>query len=83
MSGINDLHDLILAGTQVSDIGLEKLKRFNLVSLDLTSTKVTDAGLVHLRGMTRLQELNLVGTQVTDAGVADLQKALPKVLIRR
>ena len=40
-------------------------------------TKITDAGLVHLKGMTGLSMLLLQGTKVTDAGVADLQKALP------
>jgi internalin A len=49
--------------------------------LDLSSTQVTDAGLVHLHGLTRLQDLNLGRTQVTDAGVAELKKALPNVSI--
>ena len=48
-----------------------------LQTLGLMDTKVTDAGLVHLTGLTNLQELGLGSTKVTDAGVADLQKALP------
>ena len=40
-------------------------------------TKITDAGLVYLKGLTNLQYLNLGFTKITDAGVADLQKALP------
>jgi hypothetical protein len=43
----------------------------------------TDAGLAHLKGLTRLTNLNLAGTGVTDAGVQDLQEALPKVRIIR
>ena len=41
------------------------------------SNKITDAGLVHLKGLTKLKELDLYGTNITDAGVTDLQKALP------
>ena len=48
-----------------------------VVALNLNLTQITDAGLVHLKGLTGLQTLGLRGTQVTDQGVADLQKALP------
>jgi len=34
---------------------------------------VTDAGLVHLKSLTSLQELNLHNTQVTDAGLEYLK----------
>jgi hypothetical protein len=43
---------------------------------------VTDAGLEHLKNLTRLKELDLYDTKVTAAGVAELQKALPKCQIR-
>jgi len=43
--------------------------------------QVTDAGLVHLKGLTNLETLVLDETQVTSAGVAELQKALPKCKI--
>jgi Leucine-rich repeat (LRR) protein len=49
----------------------------NLKELDLTSTKVTDAGLVHLKGLTNLRHLVLEDTQVTDAGLAAMQQTLP------
>ena len=39
----------------------------------IASTKVTDAGLVHLKGMTNLQWVNLWQTQVTDAGLMRLK----------
>ena len=50
---------------QVVEIGLSNNK------------KATDAGLVHLKGLTGLQTLALRGTKITDAGVVDLRKALP------
>ena len=40
-------------------------------------------GLVHLKGLTNLQELSLYYTKVTDAGVADLQKSLPNCEIQK
>ena len=43
-----------------------------LVGVNLTSTKITDAGLVHLAGLTSLQELILRNTQITDPGLVQL-----------
>ncbi len=39
----------------------------------LQAPNVTDAGLVHLKGLTSLQSLNLTYTQVTDAGLVHLK----------
>ncbi len=44
-----------------------------IVGVNLTSTKITDAGLVHLQGLTSLQELILRNTQITDAGLVHLE----------
>ena len=52
-------------------------------ALNLSGWKITDAGLVHLKGLTKLETLSLNFTKVTDAGVADLQKALPNCKISR
>jgi internalin A len=49
--------------------------------LTVSDTKVTDSGLVHLKGLTKLLELDLRKTKVTTAGVADLQKAIPNCKI--
>ena len=38
----------------------------------LSGTEVTDAGLVHLAGLTALERLYLRGTQITNAGLAHL-----------
>jgi Leucine-rich repeat (LRR) protein len=37
-------------------------------------TKITDAGLKHLRTLTKLKTLNLSGTEVTDAGLTELRE---------
>ncbi len=46
-------------------------------------TNVTDAGLVHLKGLTNLRDLSVRETGVTDAGVRELRLALPKTKIVR
>jgi len=46
--------------------------------LVLMDTSITDAGLRHLRALTKLSRLDLEGTRVTEAGVAELQRALPQ-----
>jgi internalin A len=47
------------------------------------SCDVSDAGLVHLKGLTNLTTLNLERSQVTAAGVAELKKSLPDANISR
>ena len=44
-----------------------------LQSLQLMGSKVSDAGLQHLKGLTQLQRLDLDGTQVSDAGLNHLK----------
>ena len=39
----------------------------------LSQTKVTDAGLEHLKGLTQLQTLSLSQTKVTDSGLESLE----------
>ena len=51
--------------------------------LSISGTKVTDAGLKELAGLTSLQTLVLNDTEVTDAGIAELRKALPDCRIIR
>jgi hypothetical protein len=55
----------------------------NLQILDLRETRVTDAGLVHLKGLTSLQAVYLDVTEVSDAGVADLQLSSPGLTIEK
>jgi len=48
-------------------------KRKVVVEVDLDSTKVTDAGLEHLKGLTKLEELYFSSPKVTDAGLVHLK----------
>ena len=57
--------------------GSKRNEQGEVVEVNLRGTQITDAGLVHLKGLTNLRGLNLNGTQTTNAGVADLKKALP------
>jgi hypothetical protein len=47
--------------------------------LVLFDTKLTDAGLRHLKGLTKLRRLDIERTDVTEAGVNKLQQSLPEV----
>ena len=47
------------------------------------STKVTNAGLEHLKGLANLRALYLPGTDVTDEGVKKLRQTLPHCWITR
>ena len=56
----------------------------NLQPLRLSYTQVTDAGLVHLKGLTNLESLALASrTQITDAGITELQTTLPNCKISK
>jgi beta-lactamase regulating signal transducer with metallopeptidase domain/Leucine-rich repeat (LRR) protein len=44
-----------------------------VIGVDLTGTKVTDAGLEHLKGLPKLQSLKLYRTKVTDEGLKHLK----------
>jgi internalin A len=54
-----------------------------LRDLYLGNTRITNAGLKHLKGLSHLRALCLNGTQVTDEGIKDLQQALPDCKIKR
>jgi hypothetical protein len=65
---------LILDNTQVSDMGLARLKgSAGLETLSLGGTGITDLGLEHLKGLIRLERLYLFKTAVTDAGLEHLK----------
>jgi hypothetical protein len=53
----------------------------NVAWVDFYNSPIGDAGLEHLKRLTKLQELILWKTKVSDAGVKALQKALPQAHI--
>jgi hypothetical protein len=65
--------DVDFRKTKVTDDQLTVLKEFKGIyslTVDLTDTGVTDAGLKHLVKLAELGSLSLHGTEVTDAGMA-------------
>ncbi len=68
------LAKLDFTGAGIGNAELEPIKSLTrLKELDLRGdSKVTDAGMAHLNGLTGLEILRLGGTQVTDAGMVHL-----------
>jgi internalin A len=66
--------------SDLGDSGLARLQGLDLHYLCLLQTKVTDAGVRHIRSLTNLEDLYLSSTSVGDAGMADLA-TLPKLLV--
>jgi hypothetical protein len=54
-----------------------------LDTLVLRGPKVTDAGLVHLRGLKQITRLVLIETLVTEKGKSELLRALPNLRFDR
>jgi Leucine-rich repeat (LRR) protein len=63
--------------------GMRPTTAADIISLSLSGTGVTDAGLAHLKSLTRLQRVYLSRTKVTAKGVAELQKAIPGLKVNR
>lgn len=60
--------------TDVCDEELSGLARFHEIErLSIPDAEITDAGLVHLRGLKRLRYLDLSGNQITDTGLVHLR----------
>jgi hypothetical protein len=79
LSGLKNLHVLVLNDTPISDAGLTHLAGLTeLRELELNQTKVTDAGLKSLAKLTNLESLELGQTAVGDAGLQEL-KGLTKL----
>jgi hypothetical protein len=87
--GLEYLRDIEVLDLSRTDVGDDAMPKFaamrNLKSLSLTGTKITDAGLEHLKGLTQLRELWLGGEyrseNVTAEGIKRLQRALPNCKI--
>ncbi len=75
--GSDDVVEINQTETAFADNDLAQLSAWPaspaLCSLILTGTKVTDAGLKHLKGLTHLRDLDLSQTQISDAGLDELK----------
>ena len=64
-----------LRGRDLTDDGLADVAKLgNVVELNLRDTKITSAGLVHLKGLAKLTRLHLERTNVGDEGIVNLTK---------
>lgn len=74
LGSLDNLRFLSLAGTRVTNAGLEHLLALkSLQELHLDYTQITDEGLSLVATLQGLQVLDLKGTAVTDAGIACLK----------
>jgi len=75
LRGLTALRGLWLGDTRVTDKGLAnltELSQLRELSLDRNSA-ITDAGLAHIAGLTKMETLLLGRTGITDAGLAKLR----------
>ncbi len=72
--GSDDVHEIILRGSELPKVGLAILREFhNLQFLHLDGTRGTDAGLAQLGELTDLRRLQLHSSSVTDAGLLNVK----------
>ena len=64
--------DSVVDALEKLGAGIERNEQGDVVGVYLQNTPITDAGLVHLAGLTNLQTLSLRDTPVTDAGLVHL-----------
>ena len=82
LKGMTSLEELRLMNTSVTNEGLSvladlpNLKKLSISTEERMST-LTDAGLVHLRGLSSLEKLELSGGWASKNAIAKLQSELP------
>ena len=64
LGDLSSLRELVIMSHSISDAGLASLRNLDLKRLRLADCPVTAAGLVHLKGMSHLEELDLNFTRV-------------------
>ena len=55
------------------EAGIERNEQGEVIDVSLNGTDVTDGGLAHLKGLTKLKVLQIIDTQITDAGLSHLK----------
>ena len=83
LNAIQNVIWLNLAGTEISNAGLQNLAGMPLKKLHLERTQVGDEGMAAVAKLSELEYLNLYGTKVTDAGLEQLKglKNLKKIYL--
>jgi len=77
------LEQLGLVGLTMGDDGCKPLSLLKgPFVLNLSKTRIINAGVVHLRGLAQLAGFVASDTQVTAAGIAERKQALPKCVVR-
>lgn len=77
------IKSLLIRGNRISKPDLAQLAELvGLTIVSIYDSELTDADLVHLKGLSRLRTLNLFWAQVTDQGVDGLRAALPNCEIK-
>lgn len=76
LRGLTKLKTLLLKGSQATDEGLRSIGTLaNLEELFIwDGENVTDAGVAHLKNLTRLETFHLSKSKITDAGLASLAR---------
>lgn len=81
---IGYLVSMDLAGSNILDDQLAMIAKTQTVQeLNLSSTKITDAGLEHLHDLKSLRKLTLTNTDVSNEAVGALSKRLPGLTVAR
>jgi internalin A len=73
LDGLKNLTYIGLAGANVDDSIVPHLLKHALQNLELSDTKLTDAGLAQLTSLTGLRSIEINNTAVTGAGLASLK----------
>jgi len=84
LADVTDLEDLDLTASKITDKSIDTIERLtSLKTLGLTSTRVTDRGMLKLQKMPSLEDINLMFTMVSTQAIKEMEKANPKLKIRR
>jgi hypothetical protein len=71
---LDTLKSISICNCDFDDSGMDEIgKMKNLILLELDGTRITDAGLIHLRNLIKLKQLYLHRTRVTSDGMQHLK----------
>src|ERR1022692_1152772 len=74
MAALEDLRDLTLRETEITDAGVKEISKMELQTLVLQGSKITDAGLKEISKIEPLFLLDLSNSEITDAGLQHVKK---------